>query len=73
MLIIDTFATRAAADEARRHYVSAQVVTDGVLRKALGALVEPPADDIYVVIPREGRFAIALDDPSLPEERDCGD
>lgn len=73
MLIIDRYDTQDDALHARAALIAAQGLVDLVTQKVVGEPVFPPAEDIYVVVPEGPRFAIALDDPSLPEERDCGD
>lgn len=66
MLIIETHETKSEADRARKVIVTAQQRVDKVLEQLCGLPVFPPAENAYVVVPHGDRFALAIDDPSLP-------
>ena len=67
MLIIEYHDTRAAAEKSRRFYVKAQRQVDKVFEKIWGEPVMLDAEHTYKVIPEGREFAVAVDDPSLPQ------
>lgn len=64
MFVIDTKRTKTAAERLRRSLVSAQEVVDGVTRIVQGHTVEPPADEVYRIVPQGRSYAVVIDDPS---------
>jgi hypothetical protein len=67
MLIIETHDTRTEAEQARRFYVKAQRQVDKVWERIWGCPVYLAPEDTYKVVPEGDRFAVAVDDPSLPQ------
>lgn len=66
MLIVETHDTEDEANRARRVIVIAQQRVDKIMEMVWGQPIFPSAADAYVVVPDGDRFALAIDDPSLP-------
>lgn len=69
MLIIERFDNGKEAKNARRRIVRAQESVDQVIARIWGEPVIPSARDSYRVIRDAFGYALAVDDPSIPEER----
>jgi len=65
MLTIETHKTLSAAQRARKTIVKAQRRVDRVMEGIWGQPVFPAAEDAYLVVRRDDRYDLVIDDPSL--------